>query len=369
MKKLLIISKYLLFFYRIELNRKMTVLKNIYIVAAKRTAFGKFGGKLKDLSPTDLQVIANKAAIVQSKLSPEKIDSVIVGNILHSSSDAGYLARHAALKADIPIGVPAVTINRLCGSGFQSIVFGAQEIALGDSRVVLCGGTENMSLAPYAVRGTRFGTRLGVDLKMEDTLWAGLSDTYCQLPMALTAENLAEQHKITRQDADNLALQSQHRWQKAHEAGNFKDEIAPIKIKGKKGEESFEVDEHPRGNATLQEMAKLPPVFKKNGTVTAANASGICDGAGAIILADEQTVKENNLTPLARFTSYHVSGVDPKIMGIGPVPAIQNLLKKNKLNLDQIDLFDVNEAFASQFLAGLFYFKFVQLQFANIIYF
>ena len=178
----------------------MTVLKGVYVVAAKRTAFGKFGGKLKDLSATDLQVIANKAAIAQSKLDPSLINTVITGNILHSSADAGYLARHAALKAGVPIAVPAVTINRLCGSGFQSVVYGAQEIALGDAKVALCGGTENMSLAPYAVRGVRFGTRLGVDLKMEDTLWSGLSDTYCNLPMALTAENLAEQYKITRQD-------------------------------------------------------------------------------------------------------------------------------------------------------------------------
>jgi len=329
----------------------MTVLKGVYVVAAKRTAFGKFGGKLKDLSATDLQVIANKAAIAQSKLDPSLINTVITGNILHSSADAGYLARHAALKAGVPIAVPAVTINRLCGSGFQSVVYGAQEIALGDAKVALCGGTENMSLAPYAVRGVRFGTRLGVDLKMEDTLWSGLSDTYCNLPMALTAENLAEQYKITRQDADDYALQSQKRWQAAHERGAFKDEIVGIPVKGKKGPEVFEVDEHPRGNTTPQELQKLPTVFKKNGTVTAGNASGICDGAGAIILADEDTVKKNNLTPLARFVSYHVSGVDPKIMGIGPVPAIQALLKKNNLTKENIDLFDVNQAFASQAIA------------------
>jgi len=329
----------------------MSQLKGIYVVAAKRTAFGKFGGKLKDFSATDLQVVANKAAIAQSKLPAEKIDSVVVGNIIPSSSDAGYLARHSALKAGVPIHVPAVTVNRLCGSGFQSIVFGAQEIALGDSKVVLCGGTESMSLAPYSVRGNRFGTRLGSDLILEDTLWSGLTDSFSKLPMALTAENLAESHKITRKEADEYALQSQHRWQKALETGAFNDEIAPVKVKGRKGEEDFVVDEHPRGKATIEELNKLPTVFKKNGTVTAGNASGICDGAGAIILADEETVKAYNLEPLARFGGYHVSGVEPKIMGIGPVPAIQNLLKRNKLTLDQIDLVDVNEAFAPQFLA------------------
>lgn len=218
----------------------MTILKNVYIVAAKRTPFGKFGGKLKDISATDLQVVANNAAIAQSKLPADKIDSVIVGNILHSSSDAGYLARHAALKSGIPINVPAITINRLCGSGFQSVVYGAQEIALGDSRVVLCGGAENMSLAPYVVRGNRFGTRLGVDLKLEDSLWAGLYDTHVQMPMAITAENLADQYKVTRLEADELALRSQQRWQSAQDSGAFVDEIAPVKLKGKKGDEFFQ---------------------------------------------------------------------------------------------------------------------------------
>jgi len=330
----------------------MTILKGIYIVAAKRTAFGKFGGKLKDLSATDLQVIANKAAIEQSKLSADKIDSVIVGNILHSSGDAGYLARHAALKSGVPIHVPAVTINRLCGSGFQSVVFGAQEIALGDANVVLCGGAENMTLAPYTVRGNRFGTKFGQDMKMEDSLWAGLNDTFCKLPMALTAENLADQYKITRQECDEFALQSQHRWQKAHDNGYFTDEITPIPVKGKKGIEQFLVDEHSRGGkAIIDELTKLAPVFKKNGVVTAGNASGICDGAGTIILASEEAVRANNLQPLARLVSYQVSGVEPSIMGIGPVPAIQNLLKKTSLNLNQIDVVEINEAFAAQFLS------------------
>ena len=330
----------------------MTVFKNIYVVAAKRTPFGKFGGKIKHLSANDLQVIANKAVLEQAKLSPEKVDTVIVGNIIHTATDAIYLARHSALKVGVPMHVPALLVNRLCGSGFQSIVNGAQEIHLGDARVALCGGTESMSLAPFVTRDVRFGVRFGTDVKLEDALWAGLSDSYVKLPMALTAENLAEQYKITRQQADEFALQSQQRWQRANDSGHFKDEIIPIKIKGKKGDELFTVDEHPRGaKATIEELTKLAPVFKKNGTVTAGNASGVCDGAGAVLLANEEAVKENSLQPLARVVSYHVTGCDPKIMGIGPVAAIRNLLKKTGLTLNDIDLVDVNEAFAPQFLA------------------
>jgi acetyl-CoA acyltransferase 2 len=322
------------------------MFKNIYIVAAKRTAFGKFGGKLKDLNATDMQVIANKAAIQQSKLTADKIDSVIIGNIIPSSSDAGYISRHAGLMSGCRIETPAITINRLCGTGFQSIVYGAQEILLGESKVVLCGGAESMSLAPYSVRGNRFGVRLGLDLKLEDTLWTALTDSYVQLPMAITAENLATQYNITRQECDEFALLSQHRWHKAHTNGHFKDEIAPVPLKGKKGVENFEVDEHARGEkANILELNKLPAIFKKDGTVTAGNASGVCDGAGAIIIADEDTVKTHNLEPLARFVSYHVSAVDPKIMGIGPVPAITSLLKKNKLNLNQIDVVEVIKKF------------------------
>lgn len=188
---------------------------------------------------------------------------------------------------------------------------------MNEANVVLCGGTESMSLAPYSVRGNRFGTRFGVDLKLEDTLWAGLTDSYVKLPMALTAENLAEQYKLSRKDCDEYALQSQKRWKHAQVNGHFKDEIAPVKIKGKKGEELFLIDEHARGDATIEELGKLPAVFKKNGTVTAGNASGVCDGAASVIIADEESVKKHNLTPLARLVGYHTSGCDPKIMGIG----------------------------------------------------
>ncbi|CAF2431563.1 unnamed protein product [Rotaria sp. Silwood2] len=331
----------------------MVFKRAIYIVAARRTPFGTYGGKLKDFSATHLQEIANRAALKQANLSPELIDSAIVGNVMHSSADAAYIARHAALRSGVPVHVPALTVNRLCGSGFQSIVSGGQEIELDDSNIVLCGGTENMSQAPYAVRNARFGTKLGQDLKLEDTLWQGLTDEYIKTPMGVTAENLAKKYNVTRQDADQYALQSQQRWKKANDQGVFKDEIEPIKTKGKKGaEEVFDTDEHPRPQSSIEQLSKLPAVFiKDKGTVTAGNASGICDGAGAVIICNEEALKKHNLKPLARLVAYHVSGVDPSIMGFGPVPAIENLLKKSKKQISDIDLFDINEAFASQFVS------------------
>lgn len=331
----------------------MVFKRAIYIVAAKRTPFGTYGGKLKDYSATHLQELANRAVLKQAKLSPEAIDSTIVGNVMQSSSDAAYIARHAALRAGVPIHVPALTVNRLCGSGFQSIISGGQEIELGDANVVLCGGAESMSQAPYAVRNVRFGTKLGQDLKLEDTLWQGLTDEYSKTPMGITAENLAKKYGITRQDADQFALQSQQRWKKANDQGFFKDEIEPIKTKGKKGaEESFDTDEHPRPQSTIEQLAKLPAVFiKDKGTVAAGNASGICDGAAAVIICSEESLKKFNLTPLARVVAYHTSGVEPTLMGFGPVPAIENLLKKTNKQVSDIDLFDINEAFAPQFLS------------------
>jgi acetyl-CoA acyltransferase 2 len=331
----------------------MVFKRAIYIVAARRTPFGSYGGKLKDFSATHLQELANRAVLKQAKLSPEAIDSTIVGNVMQSSSDAAYIARHAALRAGVPIHVPALTVNRLCGSGFQSIISGGQEIELDNSNVVLCGGTENMSQAPYAVRNARFGTKLGQDLKLEDTLWQGLTDEYAKTPMGITAENLAKKYNVTRQDTDQYAFQSQQRWKKANDQGFFKDEIEPVKTKGKKGvEESFDTDEHPRPQSTIEQISKLPAVFiKDKGTVTAGNASGVCDGAAAVIICNEEALKKYNLKPLARLVAYHVSGVEPTLMGFGPVPAIENVLKKTKKQISDIDLFDINEAFAPQFLA------------------
>ncbi|KAL7828537.1 hypothetical protein SRHO_G00321710 [Serrasalmus rhombeus] len=329
----------------------MSLLRGVFIVSAKRTPFGTYGGVLKDHSATDLAEHAAKAALAAGNVAPELVNSVIVGNVMQSSADAAYIARHVGLRCSVPVSVPALTVNRLCGSGFQSIINGAQEVCLKESEIVLCGGTESMSQAPYAVRNIRFGTKFGVDLKLEDTLWAGLTDLHIKTPMGVTAENLAEKYQITREDCDKYAYQTQQRWKAAHEAGYYNAEIAPIEVKAKKGKVAMTFDEHPRPQTTLEQMAKLPPVFKKGGTVTAANASGVSDGAAAVVIASEEAVREHKLAPLARLVAYHISGCDPSIMGIGPVPAITEALKKAGLTLKDMDLVEVNEAFAPQYLA------------------
>lgn len=325
--------------------------KPVYIVSAKRTPFGKFGGKLKGHTATDLGVLASKAALDAAGLAGDAVDHVVFGNVAQTSADAIYLARHVGLRSGTPVGVPALTVNRLCGSGFQAIVSGAHEILLNDADVVLVGGTESMSQAPYAVRNARWGTRLGKNLEMEDTLWSSLTDSYCGCPMAITAENLGEKFGITRDMADEYGLRSQKTWAAAQEAGRFAAEIAPVELKSRKGTESFEVDEHPRPDATLEGMGKLPSAFKKDGLVSAGNASGICDGAAALIVASEEGVKRHGLTPLARVTGWHVAGVEPDIMGFGPVPAIRGALERTGHGLDAMDLIEINEAFAPQYLA------------------
>lgn len=285
-------------------------------------------------------------------MSGEHIESVVIGNILaFSQSDGNFLPRHIALNAGIPIGTPALGVNRLCGSGFQSIVNGAQDILVGAAKISLTGGVENMSQTPFVVRNVRFGTSLGSPYAFEDSLWAALTDTHCKLPMALTAEKLGEQYDIKRQQVDDFALASQQKWFKANETGVFKSEIAPVTIKVKGKEVQFQVDEHPRPQTTIEGLAKLPTLFKKDGLVTAGTASGICDGAAAVILASEEAVKAHNLTPLARLVAYSTVGVEPSIMGIGPVPAIENALKLAGWSKNDLDLIEINEAFAAQTLA------------------
>ncbi len=325
--------------------------RDIFIVAAKRTPFGTFGGKLTKLSAIDLGVIAAKAAFEAGKVDPETVDHVVIGNVSQTSADALYMARHVGLKSGVPVPVPGLTVNRLCGSGFQAVVNGAQEILLGDAEIVLTGGTENMSQAPHAARGIRFGTKLGKSPELEDTLWSSLYDPYADCAMANTAENLAEQFDISREACDEYGLRSQKTWAAAQEAGRFEQEMAPVELNSRKGPETFAVDEHPRPQSTLEKMAKLPPVFKKDGRVTAGNASGICDGAGALILASAEAVSKHGLSPLARLVQWHVAGVDPKIMGIGPVPAIRGALERAGLGLGDLDLVEINEAFAPQYLA------------------
>ncbi|KAL7746644.1 isoleucine--tRNA ligase [Sorochytrium milnesiophthora] len=322
----------------------------------KRTPFGAFGGKLKDFSATELGGIASKAALAELPAGVQ-VDSVIFGNVAQTSEemqpDAAYLARHVGHRAGLPVHVPALTVNRLCGSGFQSIINGAQEIQLGEAKVVLTGGTESMSQSPYAVRNVRWGTRYGVDIKMEDTLAAALVDSYpTKVPMGITAENLAKQYNISRRDCDEYALLTQQRWAESDKAGVFDAELTPVAVKGRKGVEQFTKDEHPRPQTTIDTLAKLPSVFIKDvGTVTAGNASGICDGAAALVVAGEEAVKQHNLKPLARIVSWNYVGVEPTIMGIGPVPAIKEALRRANLTLADMSLVEVNQAFAAQYLA------------------
>ena len=325
--------------------------KSIVVLGAKRTAFGTMQGTLKGISATDLAVHASKAALAQSGVALDAIGHVIMGNVLQSSADAIYLARHVGLKAGLPITTPAVTVNRLCGSGFQAIVNGAEQLLLGDAEVVLVGGSENMSQAPHVIRGGREGFAFGKAPQIEDALWSALTDSYGNTPMAITAENLATKYGISRADSDAYALQSQQRWAAANEKGFYKDEIAPLEVKQKKAMVQFAVDEHPRPQTTMEILAKLAPVFKKDGVVTAGNASGICDGAACLVLATEDFAKAKGLKPLARLVQWGVAGVEPDLMGIGPAPAITQALARADLKISDIDLFEVNEAFAPQYLA------------------
>lgn len=285
-------------------------------------------------------------------MRPDQVDTVVIGHVMaQTQTDGIYLPRHTALHLGIPIDRPALSVNRLCGSGFQSVVNGAQDIILGAAKISLTGGVENMSQAPFIVRGTRFGTVLGQNYNFEDSLWAGLTDSFCKLPMGMTAEKLGEKYGITRAQVDEFSLASQLNWAKGQAEGAFKAEITPYKLKVKGKEVDFAIDEHPKPKATFEGLAKLPSIFKKDGLVSAGSASGICDGASAILLASEEAVKEYNLQPLARLVAYSAVGVPPEIMGEGPVPAIKNVLKVAGWSMNDLDLIEINEAFAAQTLA------------------
>ncbi len=322
----------------------------IVIVGGARTPFGKFGGFLKDISAIELGAIAARGALKRTGIAPEEINHVIFGNAQQTSADAIFLARHVGLKAGTSISTPALTVNRICGSGFQSIVSGAQLLLLGEADFVLAGGAENMSQAPHVVRGARWGIPLG-EGKLEDSLWSALTDTYCDLSMALTAENLAQQYGITRQEADACAYQSQMRTSAAQESGRLAEEIIPVEIINGRRRENLEKDEHPRPETTMEGLASLKPVFKRDGIVTAGNASGISDGAAAVVLTTAAKAKERGIQPLGRIVSWAVVGCKPDVMGIGPAPAIRAALKKAELTLEDMDLVEVNEAFAPQYLA------------------
>ena len=324
--------------------------REIVILSGVRTAFGTMNGSLKSMTATDIAVHTAKAALSNAGVSADDVNHVIYGNVLQTANDAIYLARHVGLYAGVPQAVPALTLNRLCGSGFQAVVSAAEQILTGQANVVLCGGTENMSMAPHVVYGLRNGARFGKAPQMQDLLWECLTDTNTGMPMAITAENLAEKYNITRDEADEYGLLSQQRWAAAHEAGKFADEIVGIELKTRKGTTMFEVDEHPRA-ATVEGMKKLPPVFKKDGTVTAGTASGIGDGAASLVVADAKWAESKGLTPIARLVGWGVSGCDPTIMGIGPVPAARRAMETSGIGLDQMALVEVNEAFAAQYIA------------------
>lgn len=329
-----------------------SVSKNeeVWFLSAKRTPFGTFGGTLKDFSATDLAVESAKAALAQAKISPEDVQHVVYGNVIQTSADAIYLPRHVGLRAGVPVAVPALGVNRLCGSGFQAFVTAAQMMLHGEADVVLAGGTESMSQAPHLIRGARWGIPLGKG-GLEDSLWTALTDSYTGDPMAITAENLAVQYKISQDEVDEYSVLSQKRFAAAQEGGKFADEISPIEIKTKKGVTTFAKDEHNRPETTVEGLKKLPKVFKKDGVVHAGAASGICDGAASVVMATRSWAEKRGLAPIAKLTNWGVSGCDPKIMGIGPAPAIRKLLERAEMSLGDADLFEVNEAFAPQYLA------------------
>ena len=324
--------------------------KTIYIVNGARTPMADYAGAFKDITALDLGAMASKAALARSGVDAARVEHVVFGNVLQTSADALYGARHVGLKAGVPIEVPALTVNRLCGSGIQAAITAGQLIQLGEADVVLAGGTENMTQAPHVIRGLRGGLRLGQG-KLEDSLWESLTDTYCGCSMAITAENLAVKYGITREAQDEFALRSQQKAAAAWASGRLAEEVVPVPMKSKKGPQEFSRDDHVRGDTTLQSLAGLPAAFKKDGGVTAGNASGIVDGAAAIVLASGEAVQQHGWKPIGRLVNWAVVGVEPKEMGIGPAPATRALLAKTGLKLGDIDLIEVNEAFAAQYLA------------------
>jgi acetyl-CoA acetyltransferase family protein len=324
--------------------------EEIFIVGGARTPMAEYTGKLKDFSALELGAIASRAAFERTGVTPEMVDHVVFGNVLQTSSDAVYGARHVGLNAGVPIEVPALTVNRLCGSGIQAAISGAQMIKLDEAEVVLTGGVESMSQAPHVIRGARTGLRLGQG-QLEDTLWSALLDTHCGCTMAATAENCAAKYGVPREEQDRYALRSQQLADAAWKSGRLAEEVIPVEIKSRRGVEHFAQDDHMRPDSTLESLAKLPPAFSKNGCVTAGNASGIVDGGAALLLASANAVTAHRLNPLARLAHWAVVGVDPTLMGMGPAPATRLVLDRAGLTLKDLDLIEVNEAFAAQYLS------------------
>jgi acetyl-CoA acetyltransferase family protein len=330
----------------------MSNTTDIAIVNGARTPMGRYCGKLRDFTAMDLGAIAATEAMKRSGIEPAEIDHVVIGNAQQTSGDSIYGARHVALKAGVPVEVPALTVNRLCGSGMQSVVTAAQMIQLGESKIALAGGMESMSQAPHVIRGMRWGVGLG-EGKLEDSLMVALLDTYCGLYMANTAELYANQQGVTREMQDEFALRSQKTADDAYKAGRLQEELTPVALRNRKGEpsgEMFTEDDLRRPETTMESLRKLKPAFGTGG-VTAGNASGIVDGGAAVVVMPLAEAEKRNLKPMARIVSWGIAGVDPRIMGSGPVPATRIALKKAGLKLEDIDLIEVNEAFAAQYLA------------------
>ena len=323
------------------------------VLSGKRTGFGGFGGSLARMTATDLGVASSKAAIAAAGVEPEAVDETFFGNVMQTSSDAIYLARHVGLRSGVPKERPALTVNRLCGSGFEAMAQGARAILSGEAKVCLAGGAESMSQAPHVVRSARWGElRLGpAKGAFGDTLWDALLDSYCGLSMAETAEELADRYEVTREEADTVALRSQRRAAAALREGRFDEELAAVTLRGRKGEKLFQADEHLRPDTTAEGLAGLRPYFRKDGVVTAGNASGIGDGAASAVLASEEWAEAQGIRPLGRILGWAFVGVEPKVMGIGPAPAARAAIAKAGLSMADIDLFEINEAFAAQYRA------------------
>lgn len=326
-------------------------MTNVYIVDGARTAFTAFGGSFAGVDAVQLGTATAVEALKRSGVKPEQVDHVIYGGVITTGPNSAYLARHIGLYAGVPQEVPALTQNRLCGSGMQSVITAAQQILLKEADVVLAGGAENMSQSPYSNFTQRFGGAKMGDVTFIDMLSATLTDQYTGSGMGMTAEKLAEQYDITRTEQDEFALLSHARAAAARNAGKFTEEIVPVTIPTRKGDVVIDTDEHIKEGGTLASLAKLRPAFKKDGTVTAANASGINDGAASVVVASEHFVEEKGLKPIARIVSWGVAGVDPTVMGIGPVPAIKQALERANLRLEDVEIIEVNEAFAAQYLA------------------
>jgi acetyl-CoA C-acetyltransferase len=328
----------------------MSGARDVVVLSAVRTAIGKYGGSLKDKSPSELAATVTKEAVARAAIDPNLVDHVVFGNVIHTDQRDMYLSRVAAVKAGIPVEVPALTLNRLCGSGLQAIVSAAQMIKLGDARAAVAGGTECMSRGQYWLPNMRWGQRLN-DGAVFDAMVGALTDPFDNVHMAVTAENLATKFNISREEQDEFAVESHRRAVQAIKNCRFGEQIVPIELKSKEGVTQFTTDEHVRADASLEGMAKLKPAFSKTGTITAGNASGINDAASAVVLMDHEVAEQRGLKPMARLVAYSNAGVDPKYMGIGPVPAIRDVLKRSDLGLEDMDVIELNEAFGAQALA------------------